>query len=51
MVRVFTVAAPNLVITPVFCSAYTGVMTLDNIAQIGRTTVADFDRALVEYLT
>ena len=50
MVRVSTVAASKLVIIPVFCPTYTGVMAPDNIAHIGHTTVADFDHAPVKYL-
>ena len=48
MVRVSTVAAPRLVIVPVFCPTYTGVMALNNIAHIGHATVADFDRAPIK---
>ena len=45
MVRVSTVAAPDLIIIPVFCPTYTGIMALDGLAHIWHTTVANFDRA------
>ena len=50
-IRVSTAAAPKLVIIPVFCPTYTGVMALDNHAHIGHTTVANFDHAPVKDLT
>ena len=51
MVKVSTVTAPKLVIVPVFCPTYKGVMALNDIGHIGHTTIADFDRAPVKYLT
>ena len=51
MVRVLTVAASKLIVVLVFCPTCTGVMALDDIAYIGHTTVADFDRAPVKYPT
>ena len=51
MVRVSVVAESKFVIVLVFCPTYTGVMALDDIAHIGHTTVADFDRAPLELLT
>ena len=49
MVRVSTVAVSRLVIVPVFCPTYAGVMKLNNIVYIRRATVTDFDRALIEH--
>ena len=51
MVRVSIVAAPKLVIIPVFCPTYTDVMALNNIAHIWHTIIANFDRAPIKDLT
>ena len=51
MVRFLTVAVPTLVIVPVFCSTYMGVMALNNTAHIGHAIVADFNHAPIKYFT
>ena len=50
MVRLSTVAAPKLVIMPVSCPMYAGIMALDEIAHIWHTTVTNLDRAPVKDL-
>ena len=50
MVRVYTVAAPKLVIMPVFSPTYAGILALDDITHIWHATITNLDSARLKDL-